>query len=145
MYRDDIAKYLPDFTEVPNKEFQLFFKNYPKPTYPALQHSCQVNLGVYQRFAHCNYDDEIVGIFENWNCWEKESRYFIRSDLVEYVNDKDSFGTYHYNEWWHYGFGRWQCPECGNCVSETIPPSECPECHSKLNYDKDKGFYHSDD
>lgn len=123
--------------EVPNKEFQLFFKKYPEKTFPILEDSIQVNEAYFYTFSYHNLRNEIVGVFKGCNCWERESRYFIWADLKKYVNDKENFGTYHYNEYWHYGFGYWQCPKCGYTNKLEIPPKLCPHCYCELKYNKD--------
>ena len=144
---DKIKKIIEkDFTEVPAREFQLFFKNYPEQTYPKLEYSYGVNLGYCQCYSHSNSKNEIVGIFEHWNNCELHSRYFIRTSLKEYINDKENFGKYNINNQWQFDleWQFWCCPKCDfRYYAEPLsyPPNECPKCHMKLSSDKYKGAF----
>ena len=134
------------FVEVPSREFQLFFKNYPETTYPKEEYAYGLNLGHCECYSHRNSKNEIIGIFEHWNNCELHSRYFIRSDLKEYVNDKENFGKYDLNSQWQFDlqWQFWACPDCNyRHYAEPFiyPPSECPKCHKKLSADKYKGAF----
>lgn len=127
------------FIEVPSREFQLFFKNYPEITYPKEEYIYGVNLGRCECYSHRNSKNEIVGIFEHWNNFELHSRYFIRADLKEYVNDKENFGKYDSNNQWQFDlqWQYWGCPHCNyRYYAEPLiaPPDECPKCHVKSEW-----------
>ena len=137
----------PDmFTEVPAREFQLFFKNYPEETYPKEEEDYCVNLGSFSCYSHRNLKNEIIGVFEDWNNCELHSRYFIRTDLKEYVNDKENFGKFKFDKQWEFllSWQFWSCPDCDYRIyiePFVYPPSECPKCHKKLSADKYKGAF----